>query len=43
MRIRIPSIIHQTMNSIPSITEEGKNAYCQLADAIRDDQEVIDY
>lgn len=43
MRIRIPSIIHQTMNSIPSITEEGKNVYCQLADAIRDDQEVIDY
>lgn len=42
MRVRIPAIIHQTVASIPSVTEEGKNAYYQLADAIRDNQEVSD-
>ena len=43
MRVRIPAIIHQTISSIPSITDEGKSAYSQLADAIRDNQEIIDY
>lgn len=40
MRIRIPEIIYQTMASLPDCTEEGKQVYTALADAIRDDQRI---
>ena len=43
MRVRIPQIIQQTMNSIPSLTKEGEIAYSTLAKQIQHDEKVVDY